>query len=521
MRMPAQIRKPRTARLGSFPAPVAGLIANRSLAFPGAGKLPPGAAVLRNWFPTASGIVLRRGSMTRVSTGSTKDIRALWSYVNASNERLFAATDDGIWDVTTSTAVSSGRTITSGDWIVTQFATAGGVFLVGVNGADDGWTYDGATFTTISLTGVLSKNLAYVWAYKQRLYFVEKNSLNVWYLPVDQIGGTVTKLPLGGVFAQGGSIVWGHTWSGDSSGDGGLSEQNVFVTSEGEVAVFQGLSPDDAATWGKVGIYRIGRPLGKRAFIRAGGDLLIATSVGFVSLAEAARRDLAALGAAAVSYPIEDAWRAAVGTYGTDGWSCETWAEGTMILVAPPPGIKSPVVYVANSNTGAWCEFTGWRATALRAWQGRIFFGASAGVVKEAWVGGSDDGAAYVGQFMPLFDDFGAVAARKVAQMVRVLWRSALLAAPSVVARFDYDMTFSAPPAGAQPSGDNLWGVGQWGVATWGGGGAKKAEDRWFSVGGSGDKISVAVQFTSGSVDPADVEIVQVDLSYIAGDIVT
>lgn len=192
-----------------------------------------------------------------------------------------------------------------------------------------------------------------------------------------------------------------------------------------------------------------------------------------------------------------------------------------MILVAPPPGIKPPVVYVVNSNTGAWCEFTGWRASALRAWQGRIFFGSSAGVVKEAWVGGADDGASYVGQFMPLFDDFGVVAARKVAQMARVLWRSSMSAHPSVVARFDYDMTFPVPADGAQPIGDNLWGVGLWGVATWGGGGAKAAENQWFSVGGSGDKMSAAVQFTSGSVNPADIEIVQVDLSYIAGDIVT
>ena len=331
----------------------------------------------------------------------------------------------------------------------------------------------------------------------------------------------MTKLPLGGVFAQGGTLAWGQTWSGDSSGDGGLSEQNVFVTSEGEVAAFQGLSPDDAVTWGKVGIYRIGRPLGKRAFIRAGGDLLIATSVGFVSLAEAARRDLAALGAAAVSYPIEDAWREAVRTYGTDGWSCETWAEGTMILVSPPPGIKTPIIYAVNSNTGAWCDFTGWTATSCRAWQGRIFFGTRAGVVKEAWVGGSDDGAAYVGQFMPLFDDFGAVAARKIAQLARVMWRAALTARPSVAARFDYDMTFPPPPSGAQAIGDSRWGVGLWGVAKWTGGGAKTTESQWFSVGGSGDKASVAVQFVSGVADPADIEIVQVDLSYAAGDIVT
>src|SRR3546814_2041751 len=35
---------------------------------------------------------------------------------------------------------------TGGDWSVVQFAASGGIYLVGVNGEDTGFIYDGAVF---------------------------------------------------------------------------------------------------------------------------------------------------------------------------------------------------------------------------------------------------------------------------------------------------------------------------------------------------------------------------------------
>lgn len=237
-----------------------------------------------------------------------------------------------------------------------------------------------------------------------------------------------------------------------------------------------------------------------------------------MSLAESSRRDMAALGAAAISYPIEDIWRTAVESYGY-GWQCETWPEGTMILVAPDAGMRRSVVYAVNSNTGAWCEFTGWRALTLLSFGGDLFFGTSDGVIKQAWTTGSDDGVSYVGQYIPLFDDFGLPGVRKVAHMARVVWRAAFESIPTATARFEYDASFPPPPPGSPTSDGNLWGSGLWGSAKWSSEFLKKTFSRWISVGGSGDKASVAVQFTSGSVGAPDVEIVEVELSYTAGDI--
>jgi len=61
MQNPARGRK---AQEIAFPAPTGGWITNRNLAMPNGQNMPQGAEVLENYFPTASGAVLRRGSRT-------------------------------------------------------------------------------------------------------------------------------------------------------------------------------------------------------------------------------------------------------------------------------------------------------------------------------------------------------------------------------------------------------------------------------------------------------------------------
>lgn len=65
-RRPAQIKRERTSQPKKFSAPVAGWIANRSLADPNSIE-GPGAAILDNYFPRTSTVKLRRGRQDRKS----------------------------------------------------------------------------------------------------------------------------------------------------------------------------------------------------------------------------------------------------------------------------------------------------------------------------------------------------------------------------------------------------------------------------------------------------------------------
>jgi hypothetical protein len=384
-------------------------------------------------------------------------------------------------------------------------------------------TADGVTsLLAPAVTGILTSDLSFVWSYKNRLFFVEKDSLDAWYLPVDQIGGALTKFPLGGVFPRGGSLLFGATWSLDSGASGGLSEQCVFITTEGEVAVYQGTDPSDAAAWSKVGVYRIGKPLGKNAWIRAGGDLVIATSIGFVPLSQAIQRDYAALSPSAVSYPIEEAWNETVLLRGDDPWHCEVWPESQLVAVAPPNETEDPVMYVANARTGAWARYTGWRATCMEVWRGRMFFGSTDGLVLEANVTGADADVPYTAAYIPLFDDIRQPASLKIGELARATMRSSVASLnEKITFRSDFDETLATVPDAPPASSTNEWGTAIWGESVWGASSPVFLTQKWKSIGGTGYAISTLVQITSGSVVPLDAELIRLDVTYQVGDYVT
>lgn len=630
MRTPAKsIRpKPKVAQPYTLPAPTRGWIANENLANTTEG----GAAVLENWFPTATGLRVRAGSELYATLGlGALPTRSLFSYLNGTNRRLFGATDQAIYDITTvlspidfslvneddfALETDTGDTFggssteglealtgtTDGNWVVVQFATAGGVFLIGVNGADDAFLYDGENFYNLNgqsltildydtetspftaggtltggtsgatatiervidngtigklwlrgvtggpfqdneaitggggaavangtgvvvagaFTGISTSSLSYVWVYKQRLWFIEKNSLSAWYLPVDQVAGAAVEFPLGGVFGRGGSLVLGQTWSLDSGASGGLSEQNIFLSSEGEVAAYQGLNPGGGGDFSKVGVYRIGRPLGPKGFIRAGGDLVIATDIGFIPLSQAIQRDIAALSPSAVSFSIEVAWNERVTDRSGVPWHCEIWPTKQMSVIALPtvPNAE-PEMLVANARTGAWARYTGWDGRCLEVFEERLFFGSDNGRVVEAEVTGADEGLPFVSTVVPLFTDFGAPASLKTISMARATLLSAYPVNEGLSVQADFTIRLPPAPSAAPAGSPSVWGAGIWGAAQWGAATDKAPVQRWQSVSGYGYALSPALQITSGSVAPLGVELIRFDLTGQTADIVS
>lgn len=599
-----QILKPiqRKSELKVFGAPIGGLIANRSLSLPQNG--PQGAAVLDNFFPTATSVMLRRGRELSVTLGDgTQDVLSLFSYNFGNNEGFFGSTD------TTTYAIPSGDEVygDGGRWNVVQFGATGNTYLIGVNGTTTGFIYDGTAFwpnveggvSTISYdaltsdyavgevvtgsisgatgtiyqiitssptegaliltgvtgtfqdneildgsitgsatsssvdsilvpgvdfgAGVTSANMSFVWVYKNALYFIRKDSLSFYYLPVDSIGGTATEISLAGVLTIGGKLTIGHGWSLDTGQGGGLSEQCAFISDEGEVAIYQGFSPAPDQGWSLVGVYRIGALLGDKAFVRAGADLLISTSIGMVSLAQAIQRSVAAIAPQAVSYPINDLWTSAQVERGSTDWQAVLWPEGQMIAVTPtaPSGGESPVIYVVNANTMAWCRFTGWNALCFGTFQGGLYFGAPNGQVFRANVSGYDNGDVYTGVYIPLFDDLGVPASAKIPKMGRATLRSSTSVEESLTFKSDYDIEINDSPSSGVVSGSSVWGAAIWGQGVWGQLTSAVINNKWRSLGGIGYAISTALQVTSGSVAPLDTEIITIEVTYTMGEYVS
>jgi hypothetical protein len=509
-----------TMRMEAFDAPTRGWIRNENLA----ASKGVGADLLDNWFPTATSIKVRGGSTLYATIGSGARVGAIMPYILGATKKLFAANTTAIYDITTpadpvTSPATSVSGLTNGDWAFVQFTTSGGTFLRLVNGADTPRVYDGSTWgTTPAITGVTATTLSHVWAFKNRLFFVQKNTLDAWYLPVDSIGGAAVKFPLGGIFKRGGSLMFGGSWAVDTGS--GLGEKCVFISTEGEVAIYEGTDPASAASWALEGVYRIGRPLGQRAVFRAGGDLAIATDVGIVPLSQAISTDLGALGGKAITRTIEDEWAAEVAQrVGLFPWHVEIWPTKQMAIVAMPTYSSLPArCLVANIRTGAWTRYTGWDTQCLGLYQDRMFFGTAAGLIVEAETGGTDQGSSYTAQYVNLYSDCGAPGMPKVVTMMRPLYITTQTIGDKVSCSFDYVPTLpTAPSAAAIAGGANTWDSGLWDTATWSDTATKTVSKNWRAVTGSGISVAPTVQVTVGQTGLPDIELVKTDLQFTVG----
>jgi len=450
----------------SLPAPVGGWNARDPLA-----AMPEkDAIVLENWFPKAADVAVRPGAIAH-KTGFGSTVRTLMAWNGYANQKLFAATDTGIFDATVSGAVgASVSALTNGALQYVNFSTVAGMFLVAVNGDDKLKLYDGVAWadvdglSPIAITGLATTSLVSVAVIKKRLWFVERNSMSVWYLPVAQVGGALTEFPLGQLFSRGGHVVAAGTWTID--GGAGSDDYAVFITSEGEVAVYKGTDPGAAATWAHVGTYYIGEPVGRNCFCKFGGDLLILCQNGLYPLSRAVQSSLVDRSAALTS-KIDTAFTEAVTLYGHNiGWQAISYPQGSFVLVNVPVTASYVQQYVMNSITGAWCRFSGWNASAWEVFGENLYF-AGTDKVARAWVGNSDFGAAIFAKAQQAYSYFGNRAQQKHFKLVRPV--VALGGKVTLQLGMDADYTIGkfASFTATGPVENYVWDSSEWNAATW------------------------------------------------------
>ncbi len=250
--------------------------------------------------------------------------------------------------------------------------------------------YNGLVWAQPSITGISSTDIIGVNAHQQRLWFVLNQSTQAAYLPTAAISGAATTFELGSLFTKGGFLNAIGTWTRDA-GDG-PDDQIVFISSRGQCAVYQGTDPSSVATFGLVGVYNLGAPIGRRCFTKVAGDIALINIDGVLPLGLALRTDSAAAPRIAMTRNIQNAMNTAAKSYKDNfGWSLTTYAKGTMTLLNVPVAEGSvQQQFVMNTLTGAWCRFTGWNGGCLEVYNDRLFIGGNTGQVYEADIGAQD-----------------------------------------------------------------------------------------------------------------------------------
>ncbi|WP_426238178.1 hypothetical protein [Pararhizobium sp. DWP1-1-3] len=500
---------PQSSQPLTYPAPKGGLVTTRDMA----ADTPGSASILLNMLPTLMGCRVRGGSVKKGLAAGGGTLRSAFKYKYGGIERLFMATDTAIFEMSSpaappTTTAASVSGMTSSDWSTFQHATAAGAFLVCVNGSDPRQMFNGTTWvTTPAMTfadGSTESQMNYGWIFKNREWYLKNGTLDAYYLPTNQIGGAAVVFPLGGVLKKGGSLLTAFSWSIES-GDG-LSDMCVFVSTEGEVAVYMGSDP--ATDFALKGIYQIGKPVGKNAWIRAGADILVANTDGLTPMSQVFTRDREALSLVSVSRPIEDEWRLAANSTG-GRWNLTQWIEQNLVFISfPENSVISDKTFVLNVLTGKWSFISNWRAVCYASYQGSLFFGSIDGYCWQADTTGSDDGLVFQAVYLSQFTASGAYGQRKTATLAQMYFRGKTKPKVKLFARADFDIT--APASANVSIGNSLsseWNNGLWDVATWDGVSSSTRYKYRQNVRATGDHLAVGCVIASGGDVRLDVEI--------------
>lgn len=476
----------------SIPAPIGGLNARDSVA----NMEITDALQLENWFPKTTSVDVRAGYQAwSTFTGKCQTIIA---YSGVTSTKVFPcvrnASTYSIYDGTAAGALSvavvggAGATIealTSTRFDYVNFGTTGGQYLSAVNGSDVPLQYDGTTWSASTQTGGTPANYFTVAAFARRRWYAVKDSMDVYYSPVDTITGANTKLNLGPLFKLGGFISSLITVT-DASNT--LTDYIGFLSSEGEVVAFAGTDPASATTWAQAAHFRIGRPVikGNRAWQKWGSDALVLCADGVYPIRKAISADSFS-GGLAVSDKIRNLINADLAIHGTRyGWQVMVHPTGGKLFVNVPTSEDvSAYQYVMNTETGAWAKYTGWAAFCFEVARDTLYFGGNGIMVKADTL--LNDGTAEitaVGQ--QAFNYFGARGNIKHMRMLRPILSTDGFFSLAVGVDTDFRRNATLVYREIAGGGGDPWG-GIWDV-TWSG--AMTAQLGWYGVAGVGNAIA-------------------------------
>jgi len=507
-----------TSQTATVPAPYGINIVDTASSLPATD-----AVALVNMIRGQYGLRSRSGYREWV-TGIGEEVRTLLSFQGglAANDKLFACSQTGIWDATSSTTTpatshawgtadaNSGRCIGYG------FTKLDGTHVLTVCDETNGYTYytesSGLWTTPVAgagageVDGVDPADLVFVLAWKHRLWFVKRDSSLAYYLPVDQITGTVAPFDFGPQFRKGGFLVGLWSWTGD--GGAGIDDHLVAISSAGDVVIYGGTDPDTVGGFGVVGVWSVGAvPVGRRIATDNGGDLLILSALGVLPVSRLPTGGSLVIEDAYASRKIGPVLGQELTDRGSDlGWDLRIHPEDkTLVITTPDEGGLYREQWALSLNGNGWAQHIGVPMNCLEAWKGKLYFGTedgrvciNDGDVDNNQLAGSANSVAIEWSGLSAFSDLGT-AEWKVGKMARPKFMTDGTDPQwTVEARYDFDRhEIGTVPFVAGTGTVGVWDVGIWDVSVWGSG--VGTAGYWRGLSGMGSAMALAWKGSSQS----------------------
>lgn len=488
-----------TSVAATLPAPVGGWNARDSLTSMG----PTDAVTLTNWYPDTTEVIIRKG-YSNYATGLPGQVETLMVYTGGATTKMFGISNGAVYDVTSAGAV--GGSVVSGlansRFQYINVATSGGNYLYMANGSDTPYLYDGSSWVAITgistpaITGVTTTTLNNPCVFKNRVWFIQANTLKAWYLPVQSVGGAAETLDMSAYCQLGGALQAVATWTIDSGT--GVDDYLVFVTSKGEVIVWQGTDASSPTTWSLKGIWRVGTPVGSRCLYKYQGDLLYICKDGVLPLSAALQSDRTS-NRVAITSKIQQAISVAVSGYGsTFGWQLLNFPNENQLFLNVPVAIGQQQQYVMNTISNAWCNYQGWAANCWELMGDQPYFGGNT-VVCKAWDTYKDNVSNINCNALQAFNGFRAPGLLKRFTMAKPIFRIGGPVAIGMALNIDFDQNDNTP----QVTASSNFSLGIWDSTTWDGciWGALSVLARWLGVKGIGNYAAPYVKISSPGTD--------------------
>ncbi len=448
------------------------------------------AIELINWIPGVRGLRSRKGSV-EATTGYSNEVESLITYQNGATKEFISASGTTLYtDNGAGTLTSKATGLTNARW---QGDKLGSNLMI-ANGADAPRNYDGSTITTITFTGDLDtygpEKIHSFKKHNNRVYAWDIDYPNFFYGGVNAVAGSFAEFPLENISNTGGNVVEIKTISRDA-GDG-PDDFIAFILDTGEIILYQGSNPGDAAAWALVGRFQAPPLIGIRCAVEFAGDVLMLTETDLVKLSDVIQYGSEQGGfnltPSKLSGDITDDFL----TYGTNfGWSLNVYPGGGWIVINVPETTNSKYhQFIVNTTTNGYTVFNGWNAQVFGIINKKLYFGQGT-VLVQGDTGTDDRGAGIALRSRQAFSKLGTARRKKISNA-----RLYMESVGTLNIDFSLGLDFDFPnPQGSQTSTvvGSEWDVAAWDVAEWSGDDARLVN---FVVAGLGVFVSPQVSMT-------------------------
>lgn len=464
---------------------------------------PKRAPILNNWVPRPGWVEIRPGYDIWSVTNSGAPVETLLPYRPANGtEKLFAASDAHIYDVSTNTNATS---VVSGSgsarYQYVMFSPAGNTnsYLQCVNGVDQLRQYDGTSWTQPTITGfpngLTTANIFNIAAQKRRLWYVMGNGAGgrgtiAAFMPTDAISGPIAGyIDFAALWNKGGYLLAMADWTVD--GGSGPQDYVAFISSRGQVSLYAGTDPTNSAAWSLVGTFDLSVPISDRCVTRVGSDDAIITQAGVIPLSQSLPFDPSADRSIAITARIQNAMVTAAQTAATNfGWQVIAFPAQTLAIInVPLTTNQNQVQYVMNTITGAWCQFTGWNANHFEIFQDALYFGGNDGNVYLTWQGSADNATPITAEMQLAYNYFDDPGREKRITMVQPVTVTNAAVTVAMAVDVDFGTSSFSAPVSLGLIGSALWDTAIWDSSSWPG--TSAVFKPWTSVQAIGHALAI------------------------------